>query len=53
MAKIDNKRSIFVSSAIVDKLKLMIAKVKTLTFETAKSSELTPILINSFKAQIT
>ena len=51
IAKVTNKTSEFDSSAIVDKLKPMAVRVKTLTIDTAKSFRGIPILMNSFKAQ--
>jgi IS30 family transposase len=54
MAKVEKKTSELVSSAIVDKLQPMAARVKTLTFDNGKEfAGHTPILINNFKARPT
>jgi len=49
MAKVTNKTSELFNSAILDKLKPMSARVKTLTFENGKEFARHAILINNFK----
>jgi IS30 family transposase len=53
MAKVEKKTSEFVSSALVDKLQPMAARVKALTFDNGKEFQGMPILIKNFKARPT